>query len=372
MGSFALAATAPTFAGITLENEQGRLSFGGDVELDINSYNTQSGPIFTDDEIDTSDEYNQTGRILLDVSGERTSATGNYARFKAQPLIQTDGGFGLDDAWLALGNAGGLELKVGRFEAFDLFPLGQDVFVGYSGDTSDGLYADGQGYVYQAKEGRGRAGDSGQVLLGQRSGDFYAELATLFGDRTDLFENGNNGGTYHGFALEESKNSFIVRPVLAWTPGPWTLAIGAETNLVDDALVDERGEDISDRTGYGTRLSYAAGDWSVNANLAYLDAHEEDNLSLGLNALWGNAGLGYIHARNEIDEVKPGAMGSLTEPGEYTVDTLYASYRFPNAIGIENFDLYLGAFYSRVDHEAIDDLDDADRYGGRLRFKYHF
>ncbi|QTF91929.1 carbohydrate porin [Halomonas sp. BM-2019] len=375
VGSLTLFSAAPALAGLVYEGESGTLTFGGDVELDINAHNTQSGPIFFTDEVDSQDEYYQDGRILLDVSGERTSTTGNYARFKAQPLIKTDGDPGIDDAWFAFGSRDGLEVRIGRFEAFDLFPLGQDTVYSYSGSTSDGLYTDGQGYVYQAKEGRGRAASAGQVMLSQRSGDFYAELSTLFGDRTDLFDGAGDGGTYHGYDIDpDAKNSFIVRPVLAWSPGPWTLAAGMETNLVNDALVDERGEDISDRTGYGTRLSYAAGDWSINANLAYLDAHEEDNLTLGLNAVWRNLGVGYIHARNEIDDVKPGSNGDfeLSVPGKYTVDTLYTSYRFPDVLNVENFDVYLGAYYSQIDHKEIDNLDDADRYGGRLRFKYHF
>nr|WP_246389864.1 carbohydrate porin [Halomonas cerina] len=363
----ALFSASSAYAEIVYEGEPGKLMFGGDVELDINSYNTQSGPIFTEDNIETNDEYNQSGRILLDVSGERTHR-GNFARFKVQPLMQTDGTFGLDDSWFAFGNDTGLEAKVGRFEAFDLFPLGQDVFVEYNGDTSDSLYSDGQGYIYQAKEGRGRSGDAGQVLVSKASGDLYAEVSTLFGDRTDLFQ----GGTYHGFTIQEdSKNAFIIRPVLAWTPGSWTLAAGAETNLVDDAIVDERGQDISERDGYGTRLSYSEGAWSLNANLAYMDAHDEENLTLGLNMLWHNFGLGYIHARNEIQNVKVGSSVEFAS-GDYDVDTLYTSYRFPEVLGIEGFDIYLGAYYSQIDHEEISNLDEADRYGGRLRFKYLF
>ncbi|MDR5861193.1 porin [Halomonas eurihalina] len=359
------------FADVVHEYESGKLTFGGDVELDVNAQNSQEGPIFLEGEFDSNDEYNQTGRILLEAAGEHTSGQ-NYAGFKVQPLVGTDGGMGVDDAWLALGNRdNGLELKVGRFEAFDLFPLGQDVFVEYSGDTANDLYSDGHGYIYQAKEGRGRGGDSGQVLLSQTRGDFYAEVSTLFGDRTNLFAS----DTYHGYAIDpenEAKNSFIVRPVMAWTPGPWTLAAGVETNVVDDAIVDERGEDISDRTGYGTRLSYSLNDFSVNANLAYLDAHEEENLTLGLNTLWHGFGLGYIHARNEIDSVKESAVADdvVSVPGTYTSDTLYASYRFAQVMGIDNFDIYLGTYYSKIDQED-GDSGDADRYGGRLRFKYY-
>lgn len=166
----------------------------------------------------------------------------------------------------------------------------------------------------------------------------------------------------------------IVRPVVAWTPDRWTLAAGLETNLVDDAIVDERGEDISDRSGYGARLSYTGVDWSANANLAYLDAHEENNMTLGLNALWRGFGVGYIHSRNKIDDVKPGANGDaiFTVPGRYSIDALYTSYHFADALAIEDFGIYLGAYYSRIDHHKVDNLEDADRYGVRLRFKYHF
>lgn len=370
-GAAALISSMPIMAGIVYESEAGELKFGGDIELDINVQNTQQGPIFFEEDVETNDEYNQSGRILLEVAGERSSGF-NYAGFKVQPLVGTDGNLGVDDAWLAIGNqTSGIELKVGRFEAYDLFPLGQDVFVEYSGDTANDLYTDGQGYIYQVKEGRGRGGSSGQVMLSHTQGDFYTEVSTLFGDRTSLFA----GDTYHGFEVDpggDAKNSFIVRPVAAWSPGPWTLAAGMETNVIDGAIVDERGEDISDRTGYGTRLSYAKGDFSVNANLAYLDAHEEDNMTLGLNSLWGGFGVGYIHARNDIDSVNEAAQSGdvISIPGTYTSDTLYSSYRFSQVLGIDNFDVYLGAYYSRIDHEDMDSAEDADRYGGRLRFKY--
>ncbi|MGP9764891.1 carbohydrate porin [Halomonas sp. AOP13-D3-9] len=373
--SIATLSSTSSIAQVFYEDESQKLTFGGDVELDINAQNTHAGegPIFFEGDIERGDEFDQTGRILLDISGERSSPANHYARFKVQPLVQTNGDFGVDDAWLAIGSSYGLEVKIGRFEAFDLFPLGQDVFVGFSGDTSDSLYRDGQGYVYQAKEGRGRGGDSGQVMVSKRSGNLYGEVSTLFGDRTDLFDT----DTYHGYRIDpdgQVKDSFIVRPVVAWSPGPWTLAAGLEANLVSDAVVDERGADISNRTGYGTRLSYNQGDWQLNTNLAYLDAYEETNLTLGFNALWRGFGVGYIHARNEIDDVKPinDEEVVFSMPGRYNIDTLYTSYHFSDVLNIENLSIYLGAYFGRIDHYQIDDLDDADRYGGRMRFKYLF
>ena len=141
---------------------------------------------------------------------------------------------------------------------------------------------------------------------------------------------------------------------------------------MDGSVVDENGEDISDRTGYGSRLSYESGDFVFNANLAYLDAHEEENLTVGLNVLWRNFGIGYIHALNDIKDYNPSATNGSIAEGRYDLNTLYTSYRFPDVLDIELFDIYIGAYYSRIDHEKINHLDESDRYGGRLRLAYAF
>ncbi len=51
--------------------------------------------------------------------------------------------------------------KIGRFEAYDMFPLNQDTFIEYSGNTANDLYSDGYGYIYMMKEGRGRSSSGG-------------------------------------------------------------------------------------------------------------------------------------------------------------------------------------------------------------------
>ncbi|WP_165771531.1 carbohydrate porin [Vreelandella nigrificans] len=359
---------------ITFEDERGSLSFGGDVELDINAYNEHEGGVSlfrsqSGEPLDRDDRFNQDGRILLDISGERHHQ-GNFARFKLQPLWGTSGNAGLDDAWLAIGTQGGSEIKVGRFEAYDLFPLGQDVFIQYSGTTSDSLYSDGQSYVYQAREGRGR-GDDGQIALSHRfANDFYAEVTTLLGDRSGLFD----GDTYHGYRIDnDTKSAAIIRPVIAWQPGEWSFALGMETNLVSNSVVDERGADIGDRTGYGATASYHGGDVIFNFSLAHLEAHEESNSSVGINTIWNNIGLGYIYSRNQIDAINPAVEQDVITPeGRNESNTIYTSYRFANVLGLNGFDTFIGAYYSYVDHSDSTNSSDSDRYGARIRLKYFF
>lgn len=372
--AIAMGTATSAMAAVTYEDERGSLSFGGDVELDINAYNEQEGGVSlfrnqSAEPLSREDRFNQNGRILVDISGERHNE-GNFARFKLQPLWGTSGNAGLDDAWLAIGSQGGSEIKVGRFEAYDLFPLGQDVFIQYSGTTSDSLYSDGQSYIYQTREGRGR-GDSGQIALSHRfSNSIYTEVATLLGDRSGLFD----GNTYHGYSIDDdTKSAAIVRPVIAWQPGDWSFALGMETNLVDDSVVDERGEDIGDRTGYGATASYHGDELILNVSLAHLDAHAETNSSIGVNTIWNNIGLGYIYARNDVDEINPAADMSMVAPeGRNESSTIYTSYRFANVLGLNGFDTFVGAYYSYIDHEEGMDDGGADRYGARVRLKYFF
>lgn len=50
-----------------------------------------------------------------------------------------------DDAAFFIGQLESWLVKVGRFEAYDIFPLNQDIFIEYSGNTANDLYSDGYG-----------------------------------------------------------------------------------------------------------------------------------------------------------------------------------------------------------------------------------
>ncbi|HCL6042138.1 TPA: carbohydrate porin, partial [Klebsiella michiganensis] len=55
------------------------------------------------------------------------------------------------------------------------------------------------------------------------------------------------------------------------------------------------------------------------------------------------------------------------------IHTFHASYQIPNVMNMQNFNIYLGAYYSILDSdEKLSQGDDDDRYGARVRFKYFF
>ncbi|WP_117234169.1 carbohydrate porin [Vibrio maerlii] len=351
-------------AGISIvDSEEGNFSIGGNVELNFN---------YQDRDMKDDSEFNQDGRVLIEFAGQKFSDNGHYVGVKAQPLFESTGNVAMDDAYFEFGKVDGWGVKAGRFEAYDMFPVGLDVFLEYSGDTSNELYVDGTSYVYQMKEARGRGAD-GQIMYSQDFGGLYVEVGAMIGDRTNFFADGV-GGTYHGQQInDDAKDSFALRPVVGYSVGDFSFAAAIETQLVKDALTVTQGGktiDLMDRTGYGLTGTWAKEDITVNANLAYMDAVDETNMSAGLNAVYKGFGLGYIYGTSEYENKE---ISGYAE-GDVDVNTVYASYEFADVLSVQDFSVLLGTYYTTVDNKTNDAnaFDEHDDFGARVRLFYEF
>ncbi|WP_349920860.1 carbohydrate porin [Aeromonas veronii] len=366
-----LALGTPFMASAVVETNTdfGRLSLGGDAEINLNASNTNRNNVLGQTSETRDDRWDEDGRLLLNFLGVRELEDGRYGQIQIQPTIGTNGGAGADDAYLGFGQRNNWGMKVGRFEAYDMFPLGQDIFVEHSGDSANDLYVDGNGYVYMLKEGRGRASKGGQLLLNKETGNWYLELSTLIGDRTNLFA----GQQYHGYELTKAKDSIMVRPVIAWKGQNLKVALGAEGNVINDAIVTSDDVSVSDRLGYGITTSWTQDALVINASAARMDAEDETDTTLGANLVWYNAGLGYIYAINDITNANLNNTSADFSKmiGKHTINTVYASYKIPSVLDLSNFDIYLGAYWSQLNVDS-GEVDNMDRYGGRVRFKYYF
>ena len=382
-----VASAAPAKPALQL-NDYGELKFYGDVEFNMDGA-SRTGSLTS---VKTSanknwapgdkERWDINGRILLGFDGLRKGANGKYAGFSVQPLADMDGKMNLDDAVFFFGQQDDWKIKIGRFEAYDMFPLNQDTFIQYSGNTANDLYADGFGYIYMMKEGRGRSSSGGNLMLSKYAGDVYFELNTLVEDGTSLFQDSR----YHGNALDNKKNVAYLRPVVSWAKDEFSVAAAMEANVVQNAYgyKDAQGNfiDQSGRTGYGLTMT-----WNglkrdpedgvvVNLNTAYMDASNEQDLTAGVNALWRRFELGYIYAHNKISDYAGVICDNdcwIKDEGTYNIHTFHASYQIPNVMNMQNFNIYLGAYYSILDSdEKLSQGDDDDRYGARVRFKYFF
>ena len=368
----------------------GDIKFYGDVEFNMDGASS-SGSLTSvrttankDWAPGNNERWDINGRLLLGFDGMRKMDNGQFAGFSVQPLADLNGKMNLDDAVFFFGQENDWKVKVGRFEAYDMFPLNQDTFVEHSGNTANDLYDDGSGYIYMMKEGRGRSNAGGNFLVSKQLDNWYFELNTLLEDGTSLYNDGN----YHGRDMEQQKNVAYLRPVIAWSPTEeFTVSAAMEANVVNNAYgyTDSKGNfvDQSDRTGYGMSMTWNGlktdpeNGVVVNLNTAYLDANNEKDFTAGINALWKRFELGYIYAHNKIDEFSGVVCDNdcwIDDEGTYTIHTIHASYQFANVMDMENFNIYLGTYYSILDSDGDkkhgDDTD--DRYGARVRFKYFF
>lgn len=315
LAAILISAALQANAGISVEGEQGVFSIGGDVEFDIN---------LRDKNATDKQHLNQDGRLLVQIAGERSVSGDRYIKAQAQPLLKTTGKVELDDAWIAFGQANNWELKVGRYEAFDLFPVGQDTMLEYANADKD---------VYRANKARGR-GDNGQISFSKTADNLYFELSTKFENESAA-----------------DQNAVFVRPVVAYQiVDSVRVAAGLEANLTADDK-----DAANDFLGYGATVNYSANDLSINVNYAFrdFDKTKQEDTTIGANLLFKGFGLGHVYGETETTNT-------------VKVNTTYASYQFANVMDVEDFSVYLGTYYSKVDDTENKDL------GMRIRLKYFF
>ncbi|MFB9136920.1 carbohydrate porin [Vibrio olivae] len=364
LGSATVLFSLSANAGISIiDNERGNFAIAGNVELNFNYRDRESN-------VSGDQEFNQDGRVLVEFAGEKYSNHDYFVGVKAQPLFESTGNVVLDDAYFEFGKKDGWAVKAGRFEAADMFPVGLDVFLEYSGDTANDLYTDGWAYTYQMKEARGRGAD-GQLMYHQTFDNLYIEVGSMMGDRSNLFRDGIDG-SYHGHEIDKSKDSFLIRPLIAYSLGQFRFSAAMETNLVSNSVV-ANGVDISQRTGYGLTGNWSNENWSINVNVAYLDAVDETNFSSGINMVWDNVGIGYVYADNEYNNKE---LSGWVD-GNVEVATIYASYAFRDTLDIKDFSILLGSYYTAISSKLTQSLPNEyfkedDDYGMRVRLYYAF
>ena len=150
-------------AAIECDTPQGQLKLYGDVEFNVDAASSKQQLSSLKETADKKnkpadkDRWDINGRILIGLDGYREINDKNFAGFVVQPLADLSGDMNLDDAAFYFGQKQEWNIKIGRYEAYDMFPLGQDTFIEYSGNTANDLYEDGFGYIYMMKEGRGRS-----------------------------------------------------------------------------------------------------------------------------------------------------------------------------------------------------------------------
>lgn len=299
--SFKLAAVAAAAIFATVSHAE--VSFDANIEHDITKASKK--------------DASSGGRIELNAKAELHKNGDNFVTAKATMEVPTGGGdkVNIADAWLQIGNSA-IDLKVGRQEAANLFPLGKDVVVESAG-TAGGAGFNG-GYRANKLRGRVTTGALHAVVGFNAAPGLRAEV---------------------GFVSKKERDIHGLRPTVVYNAGDLTLRMGLESLKTD-------GESA---TGYGLSAGYALSkESSVNVN--YAKSSKLGGQSLGVNATFGAAGVGYVHDKDSNRNEK--------------VSTVYAAYSMP-LMGVKG-----ASITPAISHSKGTGVDSVTAV--RVRFNYSF
>jgi hypothetical protein len=254
--------------------------FGANFELDNTARNGGSVK-------EAEKGLSQSGRVEIGVSAKAGDSVTVAA--KTTLLTKKDGGVSTDDMWVEMAGKGA-GIKLGRFEASDLFPLAGDTLVNHAGS------------VYGTNSLRGRIGN-----------DEFHGAATLNLSESSSLEVGYIDGTKGTVAATSAKG---VRAVLSLNGGAISGRIGFESG---EYAPSDSGE-INKIKGWGFTTTYDAGSFKLTGNysLGQQNAVSDNRqTALGLSVAVAGLGLGVVNAVND----KVG--------GNTTVQTAYVSYSMP-------------------------------------------
>lgn len=293
----------------------------------------------------------QAGRVELNAFNK---AGANYfVAGRASFLAKKDGSVSTDDMWVQAGSSFA-DVKLGRFEAADLFRIPRDVLIMYANN-------DGVGDVYRAHRLRGRTGSN--VFHGAGTLNFGGGLSLELGVVETRSTKTTSATTYQADLVTgvvtattttTDTGEYVAakgfRPVLTYASGPVLLRAGVES------IKFAKGGET--RTGFGFTGSYDFGPVNLIANVAAnKTAAGNKQTSFGLigDAKFGLTG-GVIYGTTEV----PGAA-------DYKVTTGYLAYGIP-LFDIKGATITPALGYSK----ASGSNTSLDEKGATLRFNYAF
>lgn len=262
--------SAPAFAAV---------GWDANIELDTTYQNTARDNSVTPS-VMKERGASQSGRVELNAFS-KTDKGGGFVAGRASLIAGKGGATTVDDMWVQIGNASG-DVKLGRFEAADAFPLGKDVMV------DDGGAPGG----YRTNTFRGRTSDAHAALTLNAGAGVGFELGVMAG----------------------AKNTGI-RPVVSFGMNGFSAKIALENGKTTSATPTvPAGSKVS---GAGLTVGTTMAGVGMNASFGSGKVNDVKGSSFGLNGTFGPAGVGYIMDKTNF------ATGTKKE------NTFYAAYSLP-------------------------------------------
>jgi hypothetical protein len=260
-------------------------SVDANIELDTNWSNNDRG-------------FSQGGRVELNVAGK--TEKGGFVAGRVSFLGKKSSAVETDDVWVQFGNASA-DLKLGRFEAADLFMVGKDTVVE---DTSTST-ASASGYR--------------NVLRG-RFGSSVAHAAATF--------NASSAVSIE-LGLIGDGEAVAVRPVVTYSANGMVVRVGVDTGKVNGAAKDKIN-------GAGITVGVPVAGGTVNASVNSGKVAGVKGTSVGLNGTFGNFGLGYISDKNDGLSTEHNIYTAYSLPLFDTGATITPALAYSKRSGVDN------------------------------------
>ncbi|MEK8027468.1 carbohydrate porin [Pseudaquabacterium rugosum] len=210
--------------------------------------------------------FRQAGRVELNVAGK--TEKGGFVAGRVSFLGQKGGGVATDDVWVQFGNASA-DLKLGRFEAADLFMVGKDTIIEDAGVS---------GYR--------------NVLRGRFASDVAHAAATFNASSALSVELGVIG----------DNQSVAVRPVVTYSANGMVVRAGVDAGKIGPGSGGASAKRAISGLGVTVGVPVAGGTVNASVNSGKVEnalGVKVKGTSVGLNGTFGNFGLGYISDKND-------------------------------------------------------------------------
>ena len=302
----------------------------------------------------------QSGRVEMNASGK--VGADMFVAGRASFLAQKSGGAATDDMWVQLGNSA-VDLKLGRFEAADLFPIPRDAYIPIANyDISKQTPSTFLTYTFDPLTGEPVAKFAPTIPI-TSAGAVYRGSALRGRMGADVFHGAltfNVGGGLSAelgvVASDKSRDNITgLRPVLTYMAGPLMVRGGFESFA--------RGNSEK-ASGYGLTGSYDLGGITLSANFAsaklnYVDDRKSRTYGVFMNTAMGFAA-GYIASEDS------GGTNSVAL-GKFKTSTLYAAYTIPL------FDIKGASATAAIATSDGGGSNNAEKVNGaKVRFNYAF
>lgn len=218
----------------------------------------------------------QGGRVELNAVGKGVGTGNGFVAGKASFLATRSGGTAVDDLWVQIGNDSA-DVKLGRFEAADVYRRGRDTIVDVAGT----------GYTYRANILRGRTSGSpfqaaGNVKLGNGFGFELGTIQANEGTSASFDSSGNGATPFVGKGF---------RPVLSYSADNGLSAVVAfETGkILSSAATTTTPTATTSFNGFGASVGIPLGGMvlTLNGATGKIDGAASRSHTAGVTAAFG-------------------------------------------------------------------------------------